>query len=231
MLSHATALWWYGLIDKKPWPIQISTPRRCRSLRGVKVQGRRTCERTWHKGLTITTVEQALLDYAAVAPFDRLRHALANADYNQVLDLDALKAVAGSGRAGSAKLSTALKRHEPKLARTRSPLERLFLPLCERAGLPLPDVNVSVAGVLVDAVWHDRRLVVELDGRDNHSSWAQIQNDRAKELTLRAAGYDVIRYGWVLVEEQSAAVEVDLRAQYDKRAPRLEPARAPMRSD
>jgi predicted transcriptional regulator of viral defense system len=30
MLSHATALWWRGLIDHQPWPIQVSTPRRCR---------------------------------------------------------------------------------------------------------------------------------------------------------------------------------------------------------
>src|ERR1700729_3307533 len=28
MLSHATALWWHGLIDRRPWPIEVSTPRR-----------------------------------------------------------------------------------------------------------------------------------------------------------------------------------------------------------
>src|ERR1700739_3680786 len=37
MLSHATALWWRGLIDHQPWPIQVSTPRRCRPIDGVKV--------------------------------------------------------------------------------------------------------------------------------------------------------------------------------------------------
>src|SRR5690349_19310148 len=49
MLSHASALWWRGLIDKQPHPIQVSTPRRCQSLRVVKVHGRRTCTRAWHK--------------------------------------------------------------------------------------------------------------------------------------------------------------------------------------
>ena len=109
MLSHATALWWHGLIDRQPWPIEVSTPRRCRSLHGVTVHGRRACERIWHKGLPVTTVEQALLDFAARAPLDRVRYALANADYLKVLDLGALRSIAGHGRAGSTKLREALE--------------------------------------------------------------------------------------------------------------------------
>ena len=211
MLSHATALWWHGLIDRQPWPIEVSTPRRCQSLHGVEVHGRRDCRRVWHKGIPVATVEQALLDFAARAPLDRVRYALANADYLKVLDLGALQAIAGQGRAGSAKLRKALERHEPKLARTRSQLERLFLPMCEKYGVPLPDdVNVRVAGVLVDAVWWDHRLVVELDGKDNHSSWAQIQRDRSNELRLRAARFDVLRYGTQQVEEEPELVADDV---------------------
>src|ERR1700733_812261 len=212
MLSHATALWWRGLLDERPSPLQVTTPRRCRSVRRIRVYGRRTCERALYKGLPTTSLEQALLDFAAVAPAERLRHVLANADYHKVLDITALQVIAGNGRPGSTKLRAALKRHEPKLAHTRSPLERLFLPLCERAGVPLPDaVNVYVEGVLVDAVWWEQKLVVELDGRDNHSSWNQIQNDRSKELRLRAGGFDVVRYGTRQCEEEPALVEADLR--------------------
>jgi hypothetical protein len=211
MLSHATALWWRGLLDKQPHPPQVSTPRRCRSLRGVRVYGRRACERMLHKGLPTTTVEQALLDYATTAPIERVRHALANADYHKVLDVAALQVIAGHGRAGSTKLRQALKRHEPKLAHTRSPLERLFLPLCEKFGVPLPDdVNVWIEGVLVDAVWWRQKLVVELDGRDNHSSWAQIQRDRSNEMRLRAVGFDVLRYGTLQLEEQPALAAADV---------------------
>ena len=211
MLSHATALCWLGLLDKQPWPLQVSTPRRCRSLPGIRVHGRRTCQRIFRKGLPTTSLEQALIDYAAVAPLDRVRHALAVADYRNVLDIASLQATAGSGRAGSTQLRKALARHEPTLAQTRSPLERLFLPLCERAGIPVPEVNVWIAGVLVDAVWRERKLVVELDGRDNHSSWAQIQDDRSKELRVRAVGLDVIRYGTRQLEDEAPAVEAELR--------------------
>jgi Protein of unknown function (DUF559) len=213
MLAHATALWWRGLIEHPPWPIEVSTPRRCGSLDAVKVHGRRDCRRVWHKGLPTTTVEQALLDFAARAPLERVRYALANADYRKVLDVPALQVIAGHGRAGSTKLRKALERHEPKLARTRSPLERLFLPMCEKYGVPLPDdVNVRVAGVLVDAVWWQQRLVVELDGHDNHSSRAQIQRDRGNELRLRTAGFDVHRYGTVQIEDEPEPVAHDLLA-------------------
>jgi hypothetical protein len=211
MLSHATALWWRGLIDKQPRPLQVTTLRRCRSQPGIRVYGRRTCERLWHKNLPTTTIEQALLDYAATAPIERVRYALANADYHKVLDVAALQVIAGTGRAGSTKLREALTRHEPKLARTRSPLERLFLPLCEKYGVPLPDdVNVWIAGVLVDAVWWKQKLVVELDGRDNHSSWGQIQRDRSNEMRLRAVGFDALRYGTLQLEEQPAGVAGDV---------------------
>jgi Protein of unknown function (DUF559) len=211
MLSHATALWWRGLIDKQPRPFQVSTPRRCRSQRGIGVHGRRTCARVLHKGLPTTTVEQALLDYAATAPIERVRHALANADYHKVLDVAALQVIACNGRAGSTKLRQALKRHEPKLAHTRSPLERLFIPMCEKFGVPLPDdVNVWIEGVLVDAVWWKQKLIVELDGEDNHSSWGQIQRDRSNEMRVRAAGFDVFRYGTAQLEEQPALVAGDV---------------------
>jgi Protein of unknown function (DUF559) len=214
MLSHATALWWRGLLDKQPWPLQVTTPRRCRSVTGIRVYGQRACERMSHKRLPTTTIEQALLDFAAVAPPERLRYALANADYHKVLDIPALQLIAGNGRTGSTKLKNAIKRHEPKLAHTRSPLERLFLPLCERIGIPLPEVNVFIEGVLVDAVWHDRKLVVELDGENNHSSWNQIQNDRSKELILRRAAFHVVRYGTRQLEEEQTLVEQDVWRAY-----------------
>lgn len=217
MLSHASAVWWLGLGDRRPARIDLSTPRRCCSLRGITVHGRRRCERTWHNGLPTTTVEQALLDFGAVAPMDRVRHALAVADYKGVLELEALRAALGPGRPGSACLRKALRRHEPRLARTRSPLERLFLPLCESAGIPLPEVNVYVEGILVDALWREAKLVVELDGRDNHSSWAQIQDNRSKELRLRLAGFDVIRYGTAQVEDQPELVAVDVLTRLSRR--------------
>src|SRR5437764_11876946 len=72
MLSHGTAIWWLGLIDKPPSTIHISTPRRCRSLRGIKLHQRRDSTRTWHKNLPVTTVAQTLLDFASRASLNRV---------------------------------------------------------------------------------------------------------------------------------------------------------------
>ena len=48
----------------------------------------------------ITTVAQSVLDFAAAAPLDRVRYALAEADYRDLLDLQAVEEVLG--RAGPA---------------------------------------------------------------------------------------------------------------------------------
>jgi hypothetical protein len=114
--------------------------------------------------LPVTTVPITLLDYAATASVSRLRRALAEAEYLKLLDLDAVVAELGRGRRGSSRLRRALSRHEPRLARTRSGLERLFFAVCESAGLPLPEVNVRIAGMTVDALWRRERVIVEIDG-------------------------------------------------------------------
>jgi Protein of unknown function (DUF559) len=211
MLSHATALWWYGILDHRPFRVDVSSPGRAKSLRNVTVHPRRHLDRQWHNGLPVTSVEQALLDFAAVAPLNRVRYAVAQAEYHELLDLDEVSGILGRGRPGSAKLRRALKRHLPQLAHTRSEMERVFLPLCERGNVPTPETNVTVNGVLVDAVWRDARVVVELDGYPGHRTRAQIEKDRRNELRLRAAGYTVLRYTWAQITRDPEGVLADLR--------------------
>ena len=211
MLSHAIALWWYGILDHKPFEVDVSTPGRAKSWRRVKVHGRRELERHWHRGLPITSVTQALLDFAASAPVHRLRYAVAQAEHHELLDLREARAILGRGRPGSSKLRNALERHLPQLARTRSEMERLFLPLCERAGIQIPEVNVTVNGVLADVVWRDQRVVVMLDGNRAHRTRAQIEKDRRDDLRLREAGYTVLRYSWEQVTKEPGLVLADLQ--------------------
>lgn len=217
VLSHATAAWWWRLIAEQPALVELSAPRRIRRSNGVVVHRRLHLDSTRHGRFPITTVAQTLLDYAGQAELLDVRRALAQADYLRVLHHAAVRAALGQGRAGTVTLHKALGHHQPILARARSWLEVAFVPLCELAGIPLPEVNVRVAGWTVDALWRNERLVVELDGYDNHSTRAQMERDRQKELELRAAGFLVIRYTRAQVVDQPELVAADLIARLAER--------------
>ena len=217
MLSHATAAWWWGPSEREPRVVEVSTPRRCdsppvrRSERRVRVHGRRRLDRVWLRSLPTTSVEQTLLDFSADASPGEVRRALAEADYRRLVDVVALEGMRGNGRTGSLRLRHALALHLPELARTRSELERRFLELCESAGLPMPELNVTICGLMVDALWHEERVIVELDGEGAHGTPAQIARDRERDLRLRAAGFTVLRYTWRQITRTPGLVLADLR--------------------
>ena len=86
--------------------------------------------------------------------------------------------------------------------RTRSDLERNFLQLCERYGLPLPEVNVPIGRYLVDFLWRNRQLVVETDGYLYHRGKEAFQGDRGRDLELKRLSYEVLRLSERQVDEE-----------------------------
>jgi very-short-patch-repair endonuclease len=211
VLSHATAAWWWGLIENEPGCIELSNPRRVKDRGDVRVHRTRDPESTRHRRFRITTVPRTLLDLAARASVNEVRRAMAEAEYRRLLNVGEVAAMLGVGRPGSKTLRAALRTHEPRLARTRSRVERRFLELCERAALPMPDVNVKVGRMTVDAVWWDAGLAVELDTYGTHGSPARMERDRRRELHLRAAGFAVVRYTDQQIDEQPQLVLADLQ--------------------
>lgn len=220
-LSHFVGLWWWALLPYKgvagvrgplPRRIDISAPGRCSSTPGLRIHHPRRLDITVHDGLAVTTVARTLLDVAGLVSFSDLRLAVAEAEYRKLIDLGELAATLGRGRPGSAALRRALDRHLPQLARAKSKLERRFIELCERYGIPLPGVNVKVAGFRVDALWHEQRLAVELDSRSAHEADSRVEADRRRDVALRAVGYTVHRYTWHQVTRQPELVVADLRA-------------------
>jgi very-short-patch-repair endonuclease len=97
---------------------------------------------------------------------------------------------------------------------TRSELERRFLDLCRRHGLPRPKVNLWISvpgdGFEVDFCWPEARVIVETDSRwhdDTLSRNRDVQRDEA----LAAAGWLVIRLRWHDVVETPAATANRIR--------------------
>jgi very-short-patch-repair endonuclease len=95
--------------------------------------------------------------------------------------------------------------------RTRSDLESLFLALVERHGLPRPEVNVKLGRWEVDFLWRAERLVVETDFFAYHRGSVAFEDDHARDLDLRAAGYAVLRFTDRQLEDEAGRVVADIR--------------------
>lgn len=144
-------------------------------------------------------VARMLVDLAAVVPPQALRRALEEAERSHRLDVKAIEAVLqrtrGRNGPGHARIARALAELASTGATmTRSALEDRFLALVAEHGLPTPHTNASIDGVEVDAVWHDRRLVVELDGWAYHRTRDAFQRDRDRANDLTANGWTVLRF-------------------------------------
>jgi predicted transcriptional regulator of viral defense system len=211
-LSHETGAWWLALTKDRPTQLAVSVPRRRRSLRGLRIHHPRHLDRIWHRGLPVTSPARTLLDLAACARRAELRRALAEAFYLRLVTVASVEAVLIRGHPGSGALREALAAHTPQLARTRSVLEERFLELCERYAIPAPEMNVRIEGLMVDAVWRRQRVIVELDGQQAHGDVVAIDRDRARELTLRAAGWLVHRYSWRQITQEGESVAGDLHS-------------------
>jgi very-short-patch-repair endonuclease len=95
--------------------------------------------------------------------------------------------------------------------RTRSDLERDFLTLCRRHGIPAPEVNVKVGRWTVDFLWRERGIAVETDFYDYHRGRVAFRDDRARELDLRRHGLAVHRFSEVQINDEPEEVVADLR--------------------
>jgi hypothetical protein len=175
-----------------------------------------------HRGIPVTRVAQSLLDLAAVSEHDpvAVRVALARLDFRHELDVRALEAVCGIGCSGSRLLGWAIANYDPRFAHTRSPLENDWIVACEELDIPKPDaVNGFVHGIRSDNIYWAARLIVELDGHDNHRSRAQLRRDHRNGRTLRGHDWLVRRYSSDDVHNDAAAVATEVLDELARRTP------------
>ena len=103
-------------------------------------------------------------------------------------------------------------------AHARSELEQKFLTLCRRHRLPQPGVNVRVATDVVDFLWPDEHVIVEVDGWESHRTRSAFEEDRARDAHLTALGYSVIRLTWRRLGEDGPNVAKTIRSLLRTRA-------------
>lgn len=179
--------------DSGPVPVHVTLPsRNGRSpRRGITVHRSRCLgsgDVTRRDNIPVTTPSRTLTDLRRVLPQPQFAAALRRAEFLG-LPID--------------------QRLQPD--HTRSELEARFLRLCRRHRIPKPEVNVRIGPFVVDFVWRERRLIVELDGYRAHGTRTSFEADRARDLRLKLLGYEVLRITWRQLAADPAGIATTLR--------------------
>jgi very-short-patch-repair endonuclease len=196
-LSHRSAAELWELLSPRPGAVDVSiasfSGRRNRT--GIRLHrcaslsvNRGPSPVTTRRRIPVTTPARTLLDLSGAVSSWEWRKAVRQAEFKK-LPLGP----------------------ELETDRTRSDLERDFLRLCRRHGLPAPEVNVKVGGWTVDFLWRAQRVAAETDFYGYHRGRIAFQDDHARDLGLRRFGLRVRRYDEQQVNERPEEVVADLR--------------------
>ncbi|MBM3668154.1 MAG: DUF559 domain-containing protein [Actinobacteria bacterium] len=219
VLSHLSAALCWGIVGganlRRGGPVHVTVPagRRPRPS-GVRVHRRAALdasERSARDRIPLTSPIRTMLDLAAELPAPRLERAVGVADKLGLASPDQLRLALAErrGARGVGALRALLDRES--FAVTDSELERRFLPIARRAGLPLPETQAMVCGFRVDFHWPCLGLVVETDGLRYHRTASQQARDRARDQAMTEAGLVPLRFTHGQVLRQPARVEHTLR--------------------
>lgn len=164
-----------------------------------------------------TTLARTLLDAAQEATRRELERAIDRAEQQRLLNMTAIDDVLAraDGRRGATLLRSVLDEHRLGCTLTRNELEEAFLQICRRAGLPPDRVNAWIPypdGAEADFLWRGQRLIVEVDGRDVHTTRNAFESDRRRDQRLATLGYRVVRFTWRQVMFEPGQVAATLRA-------------------
>jgi very-short-patch-repair endonuclease len=215
VLSHrsAAALWGIRRYEGRP---EITVRPGQRARRGViaRRSSLQPDEVTVERGVPATSVGRTIIDLGSVMNEHQLEKAIREAEYLRLFDLVELSRLLERHprRTGTAALRRAIRSASESRNRTRSDLEDLFIDLLLKANLPTPEINAAIELDTVtiegDAVWRDRKLVVELDGWQAHGTRSAFEQDRERDLALAAAGWVCARITWRRLEN---GIPQDLR--------------------
>jgi very-short-patch-repair endonuclease len=184
------------------------------------------------RGLRVTSAVRTVVDLACRLPIVEAVVVLDAALHRRLVRIDQL--AGQEGRRGVRNLRRAIELAEPA---TESPMETRLRLLLVLAGLPRPQVQVSLGDATsflgrVDLYYPDHRLVIEYDGATHRD---RLACDNRRQNRLLDAGYRILRFSAsdVLDSPQDvialvrSAISATDPARLPKRRPR--PARSGLR--
>jgi len=222
-VSHGSAAALWGIGTERSEAIEVSIPGDAFRRRPGIVAHRRMLgphEVTSRDGIPVTAPTRTLVDIACRVNQRQLEKATKEADARGLCDPEELRAALDDmrGQRGVGVMRRVLDRHTFVL--TDSDLERRFLPLARRAGLPAPLTQAIVNGFRVDFYWPELGLVVETDGLRYHRTPAQQAADRVRDQAHTAAGLTALRFTHAQIAYESGYVRATLASVARRLRPR-----------
>lgn len=174
-------------------------------------------------GIRVTSPARTLVDLAGVLTIRGLEDAYANVRRRRLASpADVFAVLASAGKAkGVARLRSMVGQETAGLVLTRSELEARFLRLCREAALPVPEVNVTVGWRVVDFLWREAALIVELDGAEYHHH--RVFEDQQRDLEHLVNGFRTIRVSHRTLELDGPRLVARIRTILTKAIP-VQPA-------
>ena len=189
VLSHDSALALWGLRRWPPAP-EVVAPG-CMRRPGILAHRSRTltdADVTVQLGVPVTRVARAISDMGRRLTATQRTRLINDARLKRILGTDEAFALLGHRRNA-----------------TRSGHEDAFQAWLERHHLPQPLINAKLAGHEVDALYADRRVIVEVDDYATHGDPATFASDRERDTAHAALGYRTVR----LIRERLTAAEAE----------------------
>lgn len=220
----AAALW--GITDKRSSKIDVNRHRgHNRAERTPPESGWSTELNVWVRsnlpkrpalidGIPVLPVPDLLVDLAGSATPRHLEAMVSGASQKGHLNEEVVSRLLdqGRGRKGIAELRNQLRYWDPKMRKALSVLETKFIAVCRKHGIAVPDTNEWVCGLLVDFVWFDRKVVVEVDGFTFHGDRAAFERDHDRAAVLMRGGYLRLAFTWRQIVEDPEGVVVAVLA-------------------
>jgi very-short-patch-repair endonuclease len=183
----------WRLLDPRRAPVHVTIPHaNGRSQRkGIHIHRSVTLlpsQTTAEQNIPVTKPARTLADLRRSGPAWEYRRALRQAEFRQLPTGDL-----------------------PEADGSRSGLESRFMRFCRRYDLPIPKINADVGPFTVDFLWRAEKVVVETDSYRTHGGRVAFEEDRQRDIYLKARGYEVVRITDRQLDTDPAGVASALR--------------------
>jgi very-short-patch-repair endonuclease len=219
VVSHETAAAIHGMANFPRGRIVLTTAHGDHHWHGLADMRQSTDLDPEHvrirDGLPVTTPVRTLFDLSAVTGRERLATAVEDAHVTKQCRLEELitlyEELRRPGKHGMKKLGRILAERGPGYVPPESVLERLLLKLIRGAGLPKPRLQAQLPWRTrlpsrCDAIYDDKRLILEADGRRWHARVDQMANDRRRDREALNHGYRPYRFAYDELKREPAMV-------------------------